>query len=150
VTVADGRRFLERDPRPWDLIVLDVCTGERLALHLFTQEALEAARGRLAPGGSVAVQFIGGDGPWSASVLRTAEAVFGRCTMIRPRGQVGPVGPRWLLAGPAAAVPDDAQAPWEVVRPAAPGAVLTDDRFAAERAWSEAAAAWRRGYGLGG
>jgi hypothetical protein len=148
VTVDDGRRFLERHPGRWDLIVLDVCTGERLAFHLFTREALEAARRRLAPGGSVAVQFIGDDGPWSAAVLRTAEGVFGRCALLRPRAEVGPVGPRWLLAGPAAGVPEDAQAPWEVVRTGAPGHRLTDDRFPAERAWAEAAALWRRTHGL--
>lgn len=152
-TVADGRRFLTGTSERWDLIVLDVCTSDRLAFHLFTAEALATARRRLAPGGLVAVQFIGDDGPWSAALARTAAEVFGEPPLVlAPAGRLWPVGPRWLFAAPQA-MPDAEmltrawpEAPWQVLRNEPGGALLTDDHFAAELDWARVAVRWRQLY----
>ena len=151
VHVADGRSYLRRSRREWDMIVLDVCTSDRLAFHLFTVEALETARGRLAPGGILAIQFIGDDGPWSASVARTVREAFGSAIVIAPRLQTGPVGPQWVFAGrtpipppPRESEGPGADVPWRVVNIEGRGALLTDDHFPAEIDWARTAALWRR------
>ena len=66
--------------------MLDVCTADRLASHLFTVEALSLARRRLTPDGVLAVQFIGADGPWAASLARTVDHVFGWSVVLASRG----------------------------------------------------------------
>ena len=77
VTPGDGRAVLARQDRRYDLIFLDVCTADRLPWHLFTIEAMQLIRRQLPPGGILAIQFVGDDGPWSASLVRTVEAAFG-------------------------------------------------------------------------
>ena len=151
VHVADGRSFLRGSRREWDLIVLDVCTSERLAMHLFTVEALALVRERLAPRGILAIQFIGGDGPWTASLARTVRKVLGSAIVIEPRLQTGPVGPRWVLASqtpipppPREAEGPGADVPWRVVDVEGRGLLLTDDHFPAELDWARTAALWRR------
>jgi predicted O-methyltransferase YrrM len=150
VTIGDGRTVLAQGNHSYDLIVLDVCTSDRLAWHLFTVEAMRILNERLAPDGVLAIQFIGDDGIWSASLARTVEAVFGRSLMLSSPGDAGSIGPRWLFASRGMLPPpgpDAGRLPWRVVSPAAEGVVLTDDRFAAEGAWSSTAAAWRACYG---
>jgi len=70
-TIADGRAFLRDTSQQYDLIFLDVCTADRLAYHMFTVEALNTLHSRLSPDGIAVIQFIGDDGPWSASLVRT-------------------------------------------------------------------------------
>lgn len=150
VSIGDGRTLLGNSDERFDLIFLDVCTSDRLPWHLFTVESLAIARDRLAPDGLLVVQFIGDDGPWSASLTRTADAVFGRSVTLAPRRRVGAVGPRWLLAarrGDAGLPPAewfDGECPWEEVASTEPGALLGDGHFTAERDWARTAAAWRR------
>jgi SAM-dependent methyltransferase len=154
VTLADGRAFLERDGRLWDLIVLDVCTSERLAAHCFTVEFMELIRRRLAPGGVLAIQFIGDRGGWSASVLRTVRQGFGQAQLLEAGGAFSlPVGPQWILAGrrawaePPAQMWPGGRAPWRRLEPAPhEGVLLTDDRFPAEPRWSQVALCWRQLY----
>jgi hypothetical protein len=64
VHITDGRAFLENGTRRYDLIVfalpdsLTIVGGQsalRLESYLFTREAFEAARSRLAPGGAFAM-----------------------------------------------------------------------------------------------
>lgn len=166
VHVADGRVFLAQSRRQWDLIVLDVCTSDRLAMHLFTIEAMRTVRESLSPDGICAMQFIGDDGPWSAAVLRTVRRVFPSAVCVAPAlGPVGawvngPVGPRWIFAGRDALAPPpdfdadapvaamDTSPPWRVVALPEGGAVLTDDHFGAEHDWRRAAVRWRRSYAM--
>ena len=154
VAVCDGRAFLRRSRDRWDLIVLDVCTADRLPSHLFTVEALTDVRRHLTPEGVVAIQFIGDDGPWSASLARTAQHVFGWAFVLAPAGVRPAVGPRWLFTGLALPPPLDeprdpsAFVPWRVVRVEQKGDLLTDDHFPAELAWARVAAQWRRHYAL--
>jgi spermidine synthase len=156
VHVADGRRFLARSDLTWDLIFLDVCTSDQLALHLFTVEALREARQRLTEGGILAIQFIGDDGPWSASVMCTVEHVFGPAVCLAAPGTEGLVGPRWIFASPRPVPPApeprrspfDREAPWRVVRVRARGRLCTDDHFPAEPDWHRTAIRWRRSHGF--
>ena len=59
VEVEDGRRYLQRNDRRWDVIVLDAYYSDALPFHLTTQEFLELVRDRLAPGGIVVANVIG-------------------------------------------------------------------------------------------
>ena len=146
VTIADGRTFLTKTSQRYDLIFLDVCTADRLAYHLFTVEALRALGDRLSPDGIAVIEFIGNDGPWSASLLRTVEAVFGRSLVLAARQEVRPVGPRWIFAASAHPLDlaQDSRFPpaglrCRVIRPSEPGCLLTDDRFPAELDWARTA-----------
>lgn len=152
VTVGDGRAVLARSDRRFDLVFVDVCTSDRLPWHLFTLEAMRLMRDRLTPAGVLAVQFIGDDGPWSASVVRTVRTAFGdgHCVVLAPAAGAGPVGPRWifaardsLLLAPGEHASPPHPAPYRRLAPPAGGSLLTDDHFAAELAWAETARRWR-------
>ena len=153
VAVADGRRFLAAATRQWDLIFLDVCTADRLPWHLFSVEALQIARDRLAPGGILVIQFIGDDGPWAAGLARTARTVFGNVQILVAPAHLAVVGPRWLFAsaGRLPPLPDDLffpgqRAPWQRVCLPDQGSLLTDDHFPAELPWAATARQWRSLY----
>lgn len=152
VAVADGRPYLARARRRWDIIFVDVCTADRLPGHLFTVEALRLMRRRLAPGGVLAIQFIGGDDPWSASLIATVREVFGDCLALTSPRQLAPVGPQWVFAGGSTplARPDDNSyepaTPWRAFVPRPPGRLLTDDHFPVELHWARTAQLWRRLY----
>ncbi len=60
VEVADGRAVLERDDgRSWDLIVIDAFGAGFYPASLASVEAFRLARGRLRPGGVLAVNLAG-------------------------------------------------------------------------------------------
>jgi spermidine synthase len=80
VVVGDGRRHLADSERRWDVIVIDAFFADAIPAHLVTQEFLELARTRLAPGGVVVTNAIGAiAGPGSRlfrSVYKTYRTVF--------------------------------------------------------------------------
>jgi spermidine synthase len=80
ITVEDGRRFLARDDRHWDAIVIDAYFSDSLPFHLTTVEFLELVRSRLTPGGVVVSNLIGslnGEGSkLFRSMYKTYRAVF--------------------------------------------------------------------------
>lgn len=58
VVLGDGRLSLEAETdRQFDLLVLDAFSGDAIPTHLLTREAFEIYRGRLAPGGVIAVHI---------------------------------------------------------------------------------------------
>jgi spermidine synthase len=59
VETGDGRRFLADDAARWDVIVIDAFFADAIPAHLVTQEFLELARSRLAPGGVIVTNAIG-------------------------------------------------------------------------------------------
>jgi len=153
VTVADGRAFLSHTSCRWDLIFLDVCTADRLPSHLFTVEALRIVRRRLSPDGILVIQWIGDDGPWSASLDRTVRAVFGQCLMLAAASPFGGVGPRWLFAArgyppylPTEPSSAEDSLPWRPLHLEAEGWLLSDDHFPAELHWARTAQRWRSLY----
>jgi spermidine synthase len=64
VIVMDGRMYLKRSPRQYDIIMLDAYAADRIPFHLTTQEFIELARSRLKPGGLVASNL------WESAVNR--------------------------------------------------------------------------------
>jgi spermidine synthase len=101
MVVADGRAFLERDPRRFDAIVLDVFAGAGIPAHLFTREAFEAAAQRLAQDGILAVHLIGRPAhPAIQAIARTLEAVFPHVTATRS-GTSGQLEAIYLFASPS-------------------------------------------------
>jgi spermidine synthase len=80
VEAEDGRRYLQRNERRWDVIVLDAYYADSLPFHLSTQEFLALVRERLAPGGVVVANIIGSlEGPESKlfrAFYRTYRTVF--------------------------------------------------------------------------
>jgi spermidine synthase len=80
VDVEDGRRFLTRSEREWDVIALDAFYSDAVPFHLTTLEFAELAHERLAPGGVLVANIVGAlRGPSSKlfrSLVRTYRAVF--------------------------------------------------------------------------
>jgi SAM-dependent methyltransferase len=84
--IGDGRAFLHRTDRTYDLILfalpdsITLVSGQsslRLESYLFTQEAVEAVRDRLAPGGTFAMYNYYRE-PWLVDRLAgTVAEVFG-------------------------------------------------------------------------
>ena len=56
---ADGRRYLQRNDRKWDIIFVDAYLGSNPPWQLFTREAFSLYRDRLSAGGAVIINFIG-------------------------------------------------------------------------------------------
>ena len=144
VTVGDGRQFLARNSATFDLIVVDVCTADRLPEHLFTREALALMRSRLRPGGILALQFVSDDGEFAASLRATARSVFPDPIIVRTRDPAP--APRWMLASATPLPPIAPGAPFDALPETSGGQILTDDHFAAECAWARTAQQWRGGY----
>jgi spermidine synthase len=80
IEVDDGRRYLDRNERRWDAILIDAFFADAIPFHLFTSEFLELARSRLNPGGVILTNTIGsvaGDqSRLFRSVYRTYRSVF--------------------------------------------------------------------------
>jgi spermidine synthase len=92
-TVEDGRRYLTRTERTWDVIVIDAFYSDAIPFHMATLEFMELLRSRLAQDGVVVTNVIGairGSGSeLFRSIFRTYRAGF-------PNVVVHPVG-----SGPA-------------------------------------------------
>ena len=98
VYIDDGRAFIERSDALYDLIIfalpdsLTLVSGQsslRLESFLFTEEGLEAARERLAPGGAFAMYNFYRE-PWLIDRLAgTLEAVYDRPPCLDTVGDFG-------------------------------------------------------------
>jgi spermidine synthase len=150
VAVDDARHFLATTARRWDYVILDVFSGDTTPAHLLSREALSLVAQRLAPGGVLAVNFVGSldpASPMTASVVRTLRAVFPAVT-VHPVADPDPDGgvvnltlvassgprldfePARVEGFPVHRLAGDVRArmwrTWEPP-PTAPAAVLTDD-----------------------
>ncbi|HET6782055.1 MAG TPA: fused MFS/spermidine synthase [bacterium] len=80
IFVQDGRLFLRRSERKYDMIIIDAFFAESIPFHLTTREFYELARSRLAPGGVIVANLIGAlEGPQSSlfrAVYKTYAEVF--------------------------------------------------------------------------
>jgi spermidine synthase len=80
IAVDDGRRYLARNDRRWDAILIDAFFSDAIPFHLFTAEFLELAQSRLNPGGVILTNTIGsiaGDrSRLFRSIYRTYQSVF--------------------------------------------------------------------------
>ena len=71
--VADGRRYLQRSNKDWDIIMVNAYLGSSPPWQLYTREAFALYRERLNPGGAVVINFIGSH--LEAAQLPALEAV---------------------------------------------------------------------------
>ena len=80
VAIDDGRRYLVRNKKRWDAIIIDAFFSDAIPFHLFTAEFLELASSRLNPGGVILTNTIGaiaGDqSRLFRSIYRTYRSVF--------------------------------------------------------------------------
>ncbi|MGD1000664.1 MAG: fused MFS/spermidine synthase [Candidatus Brocadiia bacterium] len=68
VLVLDGRLFLKRIEKKYDVILLDAYAGDRVPFHMTTLEFVRLVKSRLAPGGVVATNL------WDPAGTRFLEA----------------------------------------------------------------------------
>ncbi|MGN1360573.1 MAG: spermidine synthase [Kiritimatiellia bacterium] len=75
IAVQDARQGLAREVREheplYDLIILDVYSGDSIPLHLATREAFDLFLSRLKPGGTIALHLTN----WHLDLLRLCRAV---------------------------------------------------------------------------
>ncbi|MCX5671183.1 MAG: fused MFS/spermidine synthase [Planctomycetota bacterium] len=71
VIVMDGRMYLKRSPKTYDVILLDAYATHRIPFHLTTLEFLSLVKSRLKPGGVVAANL------WEPGVTAAAAPSFG-------------------------------------------------------------------------
>jgi spermidine synthase len=80
LTLDDGRHFLNRCHKQYDVVVLDAFLGDSSPSHLMTREAFASIRRVLRPGGTLVINSFGNleDGKdfFTASLNRTLHAVF--------------------------------------------------------------------------
>lgn len=121
--VDDGRAFLERTDRAYDLILfalpdsLTLVSGQsslRLESYLFTREAFAAARAHLAPGGAFGMYNYYRE-PWLVDRLAgTLEGVFGRPPCLDSLALTGDIGHFSLLM--VGEDPGSVACPWSWAR----------------------------------
>jgi spermidine synthase len=140
VHLGDGRNFLARSRRQYDLIVFALVdslvlhssvSNIRLESYLFTRESMEAVRRRLAPGGMFVMYNYFRQG-WIVSRLSaTLRGVFGRDPIVLAMPHLDEIpanlkmdGFTMLLDGPRAEAIERGfreRGPWFERRDAAPG-----------------------------
>ncbi len=80
VHAQDGRLFLMRAPRLYDIILLDAYYADAVPFHLTTREFFQIAHGKLTSNGAVVVNMIGSvTGPRSKivrSMIKTIRGIF--------------------------------------------------------------------------
>jgi spermidine synthase len=80
ISLDDGRHFLNRCRKQYDVIVLDAFLGDSSPSHLMTREAFAAMRRVLRPGGTLVINAFCHLEPerdfFAASLNRTLQAVF--------------------------------------------------------------------------
>jgi predicted membrane-bound spermidine synthase len=94
LTLDDGRHFLNRCRKQYDVVVLDAFLGDSSPSHLMTREAFASMRRVLRPGGTLVINSFGNleDGKdfFTASLNRTLQAVFPSVRMHTSGDGTGP------------------------------------------------------------
>ena len=80
ITIDDGRHYLNRCRKRYDVVVLDAFLGDSSPSHLLTREAFTSIRKVLRPGGTLVINSFGdletGRDFFTASLKKTLSAVF--------------------------------------------------------------------------
>ena len=85
--IGDGRQFIEKSRRPYDVIFLDAYGSDSIPAHLTTQEFLQAVRRAVTPGGVVVGNLWGRSAnPLYDSMVRTYQEVFDELLILDVRG----------------------------------------------------------------
>ena len=133
VHIDDGRAFLQRTDRQYDLILfalpdsLTLVSGQsalRLESYLFTIEAMEAARSHLAPGGAFAMYNFYREVWLIDRLAGTLEAAYGHAPCV---DSVGGVGRLAVLTVGLDAGTVDCPSEWVASDAAAAASPATDD-----------------------
>jgi spermidine synthase len=84
VHLEDARTYLARPGKNYDLIVLDVFSGDTTPAHLLSVEAMHSLKARLNPGGLIAFNLIGSLNAADAtlpSIIATARTVLAHAVL---------------------------------------------------------------------
>ena len=81
---GDGRVFLRRHSKPYDIIIVDAFTGSYIPFHLMTKEFYGLMRDRLSPNGVAAFNILPGTKLYDSN-LRTLKTVFDRIDLYYTR-----------------------------------------------------------------
>ncbi len=80
LTIDDGRHFLNRCRKQYDVVVLDAFLGDSSPSHLMTREAFASIRRVLRPGGTLVINSFGNleteHDFFTASLNKTLKAIF--------------------------------------------------------------------------
>ena len=80
LTIDDGRHFLNRCRKQYDVVILDAFLGDSSPSHLLTREAFASIRRVLRPGGSLVINSFGhlaeGRDFFATSMNKTLKAAF--------------------------------------------------------------------------
>jgi hypothetical protein len=80
ITLDDGRHFLNRCKKQYDVVVLDAFLGDSSPSHLLTRQAFAAIGKVLRPGGTLVINTFGDLAPgrdfFTASLDKTLKSVF--------------------------------------------------------------------------
>ncbi len=80
LTIDDGRHFLNRCRKRYDVVVLDAFLGDSSPSHLMTREAFTSIKRVLRPGGTLVINLFGeleeGRDYFTASMKKTLSSVF--------------------------------------------------------------------------
>jgi spermidine synthase len=96
VEVGDGRRYLMRSKKKWDLIMIDAYRGPFVPFHLLTREFFKTVKSRLTDKGIV-VQNIEPSTMLFDAALATISTVFDHIDLYAAKGNVVAIaynGPR--------------------------------------------------------
>jgi protein-L-isoaspartate O-methyltransferase len=74
VIQGDGRLALQRDPRSFDVIVVDAFSGDAIPTHLLTREAIRIYAQHLKPGGIIGIHISNSVIDLEPAVLKVAES----------------------------------------------------------------------------
>lgn len=84
--IGDGRQFIDKSRRPYDVIFLDAYGSDSIPAHLTTQEFLQAVRRAVTPGGVVVGNLWDrGSNPLYDSMVRTYQEVFDELLILKVR-----------------------------------------------------------------
>ncbi len=97
---AEGRAFLQRVDKSYDLIIMDAFGSSSIPFHLVTAEAFELIASRLAPKGVFALNLEsdGWEGEIPTSLAKTLKRVFSHVTVLPAHRQPEDLGNLILMA----------------------------------------------------
>lgn len=87
VQLADGRRYMNKQDRSWDIILIDAYRGPFVPFHLLTTEFYELAKSRLGADG-VLVQNVEPTTMVFEAALKTVGGAFANVDLYRAGGNV--------------------------------------------------------------
>jgi spermidine synthase len=92
----DGRQYLRKNQKKYDLIILDAYKGDEVPFHLTTQEFLELVKSRLSPDGLLAMHL------WEPRINRYFESQLATVHQVFPQSYLFFAGDgSYLIFAPA-------------------------------------------------